>query len=74
MYRRLFRVMGMFVFLGVLVAGYSLSQSGSTSWVSLDGSKAGTPADVIFDRESSNASTSDLLISPSKSGGLMKTK
>ena len=62
MYRRLFRVMGMFVFLGVLVAGYSLSQSGSTSWVSLDGSKAGTPADVIFDRESSNASTSALSI------------
>jgi hypothetical protein len=62
MYRRLFRAFSVFVLLGLLASGISLTQSGSTSWVSLDGSKPGTPADIVLDKDNSSASTSTISI------------
>jgi hypothetical protein len=57
-YRRFIIAVGAFIALGVMVAGGLLAQSPAASWVSLDGSKAGTPAEVVFDKENSNAATS----------------
>ena len=53
-----FRSIAVVACLGILVSSYSLSQSSSAIWVSLDGSKAGTPAEIVFDRSASNASSS----------------
>jgi hypothetical protein len=60
--RRVMRCFGVSLILGTLIGGYALSQSGERSWVSLDGSKEGTPADVLFDARSSNASTSSFAV------------
>src|SRR5262249_15626734 len=59
---RAIRLVSAVVVLGCVLGTYSVSQSSLSSWVSLDGSKAGTPADVVLSREESNASTSTFSI------------
>src|SRR5688572_4851838 len=48
--------------LGFMVSRQANSQAPDSSWVSLDGSKPGTPAEVVFDARSSSRSTSVLNI------------